>query len=218
MKNHIIINFIQKGLVKTMKKMVKGSPIATKTLRFRLNLQLFAEELGGNPAPAPTPSNESGTGTTPQPQEQMFTKSQINDMMQKRVNRSHQAFFNRYGVKDLGELDALVGKASYYDPIKEKYDGLVTEHETLVNDNKDLRKRYGYQMHNINPDKYADIETYFKGKGLDIDENSLLEEIKAHPDWVRQVATIQNLGPEPTPAPGKDEAAEAERIFGVKLH
>ena len=164
------------------------------------------------------PGTETTGGQTGvNPPEQTFTKSQVNELMQKRVNRSHQSFFNRYGVKDLQELDDLVGKAGSYDSTKERLDLLNTEHSELVNQHKDLCKRYGYKMHNINPDKYADIETYFKGKGIDIDENSLLDEIKSHPDWVNQVTTIQNLGAEATAGQTQDEAAMASEIFGVDL-
>ena len=35
--------------------------------------------------------------------ERTFTKDEVNALMQKRVTKSHQAFFNRYGVKDLAE-------------------------------------------------------------------------------------------------------------------
>lgn len=52
-----------------------------------------------------------------------FTEEQkeyIKGIMEQRRLKTHKAFFDRYGVKDLGELDSLFGKAKLYDELKEK--------------------------------------------------------------------------------------------------
>ena len=41
----------------------------------------------------------------------VFTKEQVSTLMKRRVERSHQAFFDRYGVKNLQELDELFALA-----------------------------------------------------------------------------------------------------------
>ena len=150
--------------------------------------------------------------------ERTFTKSQVNDLMKKRVERSHNAFFNRYGVKDLTELDNLIGQSRSYGPLKERFDELDKNHNELNNSYKDLTKRYAYKVSNIDESKIADIETYFKGKGIDIDENTLVKELKTHPDWVAKVATIKQLGAEVQTQDENDMKAEAARIFGVNFH
>ena len=155
-------------------------------------------------------------GNNPSP-EKMFTKEQVNDLMKKRVERSHNSFYTRYGVKDLSEMDALFSKAKNHDAMKGEIDELTGKNTELTSQLKDLTKKYGYKSCNINPDKINDIETYFKGKNLDIDENSLATELKTHPDWVSKPVTIENLGAEQTPPPEVDEAAEASRFFGVDL-
>lgn len=149
--------------------------------------------------------------------ERTFTQSQVNDIMKRRVERSHNAFFTRYGVKDLNELDNLFGKAGDHDTLTAERDELTKKYGDLENDYKDLTKRYAYKSCNISDDKIQDIETYFKGKGIDIDENTLIKELKAHPDWANKVATIQQLGAEASVKTEADERAEAARIFGVKL-
>ena len=79
-----------------------------------------------------------------------------------------------------------------------------------------MTKKLAYQIHNINPEKYNDIETYFKGKGLSIDENSLAEELKSHVDWKNKVTGIVPIGSENgTQVTPDDEKAMAEKIFGV---
>lgn len=52
-----------------------------------------------------------------------FTEEQkeyIKGIMEQRRLKTHKAFFDRYGVKDLSELDSLFGKAKLYDELKEK--------------------------------------------------------------------------------------------------
>ena len=41
----------------------------------------------------------------------VFTKEQVSTLMKRSVERSHQAFFDRYGVKNLQELDELFALA-----------------------------------------------------------------------------------------------------------
>ena len=156
------------------------------------------------------------TEETAQP-EKTFTKSQVNEMMKNRVQRSHNSFFKRYGVKSLDELDMLFGKSAGYDAAVANNSELNQKYADLENQHKDLTKRYGYKVCNIDDNKIQDIETYFKGKGIDINEESLIEELKTHPDWVNKVSTIQQLGAEATVPTEADQRAEAARIFGVKL-
>lgn len=142
--------------------------------------------------------------------EQTFTKDQVKEMMRKRVQRSHNSFFNRYGVKDLNEMDNLFGQAKGYAAKEQELNELNSKYG-------DLTKRYGYKSCNIDESKIQDIETYFKGKGIEINEDTLREELKTHPDWVHKVATIEKLGAEVATQSEDDGKAEAERIFGVKL-
>lgn len=172
------------------------------------------ESTGGQ---AETTTEQTVESVASTPAEQTFTKSQVNDLMKKRVQRSHNAFFNRYGVKDLKEMDDLFGKAGSYDAVKAETDELNRKYGELDNQYKDLNKRYGYKSCNIDEKKIADIETYFKGKGIDISEETLRQELKAHPDWVNKVSTIQQLGAESATPSEKDMRAEASRLFGVKL-
>ena len=175
-----------------------------------------------NPGTMPTGGQE--TGSEVQQPERSYTKSQINEMMHKRIEKSHKAFFNRYGVKDLAELDELFGQAGSYGPLKQQFDELTksngelqTAHDELNNQIKDLRKRYAYKVGNVNPEKTSDIETYFKGKNLEIDENTLAEELKTHPEWVTKVSSIQPLGAEAVPTPTLDERELARKYFNVNL-
>ena len=174
------------------------------------------ENLGNEPT-----KGQTGTAS---PAEKLFTKDEVNKLMQKRVERSHQAFFNRYGVKDLDELDALLGKSQQLDETTEKltdsenrYNELQTKYGDLENQHKDLTKRYAYSKGNINPERYSDIETYFKGKNLEINEDTLTQELKTHKDWANKPVTITSIGAENAQTPEVNEAELASRYFGVDL-
>ena len=58
-----------------------------------------------------------------QPQEKLYTKDEVVQLMKRRVERTHNAFFSRYGVKDLAGLDDVV-EAGY------KYKKLLEEENT----------------------------------------------------------------------------------------
>lgn len=167
---------------------------------------------------------EVTTDQTGANQPEMFTKERVNELMRRRVERSHQSFFNRYGVKDLKELDDLFGKAYDSDKIKADLEAslkaneeLQGKYDELTNQHKDLTKRYAFNSKNINPEKYSDIETYFKGKNLEINEDTLSAELKNHSDWMNKPATITSLGSEVNDNPGIDEKALASKYFGVDL-
>lgn len=151
------------------------------------------------------------------PEERMFTRDEVNKLMQRRVERSHNAVFTRYGVANLEELDNLFGQANSYGPLKEKFGELEKNHNDLNSVYKDLQKRYAFKVGNIDEKRINDIETYFKGKNIDIDENTLAQELKSHPEWVKKVGQIQAIGAEATPAQEMDEREMAEKYFGVKL-
>lgn len=154
-----------------------------------------------------------------------FSRERVNELMQKRIERSHQAFFKRYGVKDLNELDDLFGRAKSVDGLNQQIEELMkgnqdlqTRFDDLTNQHRELTKKYAFTSRNIRPEMYSDIETYFKGKGLDIDETTLNEELKTHLDWCNKAGSIVPLGNE---NPGSvNEMSERERagqLLGVEL-
>jgi flagellar capping protein FliD len=149
--------------------------------------------------------------------ETSFTKERVNELMRKRVERSHQAFFTRYGVKDLNELDELFGKAGSVDQMKSQIEELTSKHTELENRYKEMTKKYAFSSRNIKPDKYADIETYFKGKGLEINEDTLNEELKGHSDWINQTGSVVSLGQEQSHSEGPSEKERASKLLGVDL-
>lgn len=156
-----------------------------------------------------TPTTEP---TTPQA-ERTWTKQQITEMMKKRVARSHQAFFNRYGVQDLKGLDELFENSKKFNSMNDEFGKLQLRNSELARENAFLRN-------NINPDKYNDIIAYFKGNNLEFSEDELLKALPTHNEWLKQsapVTTISSLGSEAHTMPKVDEADLAGRLLGVKF-
>lgn len=149
----------------------------------------------------------------PQPTEKMYPKSQIVEMMKRRVERSHKAFFNRYGVKDLSEMDKKFELAGKYDELNGQFAPLQAKNAELLRENSFLRN-------NVDPSRYNDIVTYFKGTGVEFSEEGLLEALKTHPEWLRPstvpspTTTMSKLGVGTEQHAGETEAEKRDRIFG----
>lgn len=146
--------------------------------------------------------------------EKMYSKQEVIDLMKRRVARSHNSFFKRYGVKDLRELDDKFNSGKQ---LQEDYLG-------LQNKNAELSREIAFLKNNINPDKYDDIITYFKGKGLEFSEQELLNQIMSHPEWLKSMpqpqptTTIKALGSEAHVVNSKPNEKEmASKLLGVKL-
>ena len=145
--------------------------------------------------------------------ERTWTKSQIQEMMKKRVDRSHRAFFNRYGVQDLKGLDELFENSKKFSSMNEEFGKIQLRNSELMRENAFLRN-------NINPDKYNDIIAYFKGNDQEFSEEELLKALPTHKEWLRQsapVTTMKSLGSEAHTMPKPDEADIAGKLLGVKF-
>ena len=172
------------------------------------------------PEITPTVGEQQGTENekpkVAEVQPKTFTQEQVNKIMRSRLERDRNALLTRYGVKDRDGLDSLIGKAQSYDIMKERY-------EAKENENYQLKERLAFMSNNINPDREDDIRAYFKGKGLEFNEETLVNELETHPEWRKVVevddkpkTTIQVLGVEHRDRNVPETDYEKrQRIFGV---
>ena len=145
-----------------------------------------------------------------------FTQEQVNDIIIARLEKAQQRLFNRYGVTNRDELDSLIGKSQSYDVMKEKYADLETK-------NYELEKELAFSKNNINLERQEDIMAYFKGKGIDFNNDNLINELSTHPEWLNPVkveakpkTTIETLGSDSTTEmPKVSEKDEMAKIFGL---
>ena len=171
-----------------------------------------------------TPATPSAEGQTPalnEPKERMYSKAEVQDLMKRRVNRSHNKFYERYGVTNLSELDDLFNKSKKfsedYAKIQNDYGELNNKYTELTNKNNDLMREISFIKNNVSPDKYEDIIAYFKGNNIEFSEENLLLALKTHPEWLNKTTTIQKLGQEFNDVASPSEKALAEKYLGVKL-
>lgn len=166
-----------------------------------------------NVVTADNEQENSGEAIEPQQEEEKsFTQSQVNDIVRARLDSDRSRFYKRYGVKDRDELDNLVNKSQAYDVMSEKYEQNIGERDSL-------REEVAFLRNNIEPKRYDDIRTYFKGKNVILNNENLIAELEGHPEWVKvnetPTTTIQTLSPNPMDSkPKEDERERASRYFG----
>lgn len=168
------------------------------------------QNMAGQAAQTPEQQTTEPMAQQPPQQERMYSKGEVVELMKKRVARSHNSFFNRYGVKDLAEMDEVFNRGK---SMQDEFGIIQTKNAELVRENAFLRN-------NISPDKYNDIIAYFKGNDLQFSEDELLKALATHPEWVKQinpVTTIKTLGSEMHNKPTVDEKVLAGKYLGVNL-
>jgi len=146
-----------------------------------------------------------------------FTQDQVNEMVKARLDRDRKSLFKRYGVEDRNALDDLIGKAQSYSVMEERYNAIQSEVNSLKESNLFLKN-------NINPERYDDVRTFFKGKELELNEENLANELSTHSEWitksgeeVKPKTTIQFMGNEsPKEKPSVNERDLAMEMFGLK--
>ena len=169
-----------------------------------------------------TPIPTDNTENTP---EKMYSRSQVESLMKKRVERSHNSFYKRYGVENLEQLDSLFAKSKDYDGLFEKtknYDEINEKYSSLSKQVNDLLQENSFLKNNIEPTRYGDIKAFFKGNDLEFSDEALIEAIKTHPEWLKNVdnkaqTTIKTLGAENKTFQKPSEKDLAEKIFGMKF-
>lgn len=169
-----------------------------------------------------TPDTASGTGTEGKTEQKTpegtgeekgatLTQSQVNEIVTKRLAKQTESFCKRYGVSDETQLDELVKKAKDYDELSKKMSELSTR-------NSELNERVLFNKNSISNDREDDVRTYFKGKGLEMDDKALEEAIKTHPEWCvvpENKTTIIPMGGTPTKT-GETDEERALKLFGLK--
>lgn len=165
-----------------------------------------------------TPIAENdGNAITSEPQEEgiqstMFTQEQVNNIVRDRLKKVDAKFFAKYGLDNVEALDAIVEKGKGYDELKAQMD-------LVSNENKGLKEQITLTKNNIIPSKQDDVLTYFRGKGLELNDENLAKTLQTHPEWMPNKApttTIVEMGAEGTKAnPSISEEDEALKMFGL---
>lgn len=174
---------------------------------------------GEQPSTDETTASETpiagNTSETPQGEEiqsTMFTQEQVNDIVRDRLKKADAKFLAKYGLDNAEALDAIVEKGKGYDEIKAQMD-------LISNENKGLKEQITLTKNNIIPSKQDDVLTYFRGKGMELNDENLAKMLENHPEWLPNktpTTTIVEMGAEGTKAnPSISEEDEALKMFGL---
>lgn len=145
--------------------------------------------------PSPETKPEAGAGGN------LLSQDKVNEIVRERLSKQEKSFYDGLKVKDGKELGDLLDKARKYDALSEEKSRLAEEIAFIRNE--------------IDPSRADDIRTWFKGKGEAIDEKSLAEAAKAHPEWKRRfVPEPMGAGGEPS-KPAESEESKAAKLFNL---
>jgi len=133
-----------------------------------------------------TPKNE--TTTQEEPKVKTFTQDEVNDIVSKRLEKEKgksltngiKEVCTKYGVNTIEELDEIVNKSKDYD--------------NIYNANKNAQKELLFLKNDIDNSRYDDVLTYFNGKDLELNEDNLKKVVETHPEWIKKIATVKQLG------------------------
>lgn len=212
--------------------------------------KIVTEETPAEETPAEPPIvEENGTMET---SIKTFTQPEVDKLVgDTRVKTREKTFnyiYNRYGVKNEEEMDALVANAQRYDTLKETTDSerAAWETEKTERDGRltSMSEEIALMKSGVDANRYEDVKLILKGKGMEVNEENIASELATHPEWVSKepeetvgeesnekpvekpaekpapvvTTRIKALGNEAKPAPQMSEEQEAERLFRMKFH
>lgn len=136
-----------------------------------------------------------------------FTQDEVNEIVKKRLDKHANSQLKNYGVETQEELDGLLAKGR-------EYQKLLEENERLKTENRDLVKQSLYSKYKIDESRFDDVDTYFKGKELDLTDENLANALTTHNEWVKKIAQVE-IGAEKQEKDLKSDEDEIRaRIFG----
>lgn len=110
-----------------------------------------------------------------------FSQEEVNEIVKERLknekSKSITEVCKKYGVDSIEELDKLFENS-----------------KLNAKEAKEAKKNLLFRENNISDDRVNDVVAHFNGCGLDFTDENLKESIKTHPEWVKKVATIEQLG------------------------
>ena len=143
-------------------------------------------EINGGLNADTTTANENETHenenevATPSTEPKMFSQEEVNKLISDRLVKQESRLFKKYGVNSRDDFDLIVGKSQQYDEMKSRFDDLVSQ-------NSEMRERLLMIDNNIDPSQVDDLKYYFKGKGIELNDENLKSELTSHPAWVKKV-------------------------------
>lgn len=198
--------------------------LTSGTLKFALNLQLFAEDGTQQETPPTNPEeNTQLENTEPEgnpnendgkPTDRTFTRSEVTEILKKRLVRAKSKLLAKFGIESEDKLDEYL--ENHNKTIKDLEDS-NNKYGELDGKYKKVYHDYLYLKNDVIPEKYADLDKYFENSELN--EENLAGILKSHPEFVKPKQAIpQQIGQQQNGQQSKVTEKElAEKLLGVKL-
>lgn len=171
----------------------------------------------GNLQPTETLENEVKSEGLEEKPQKTYTQEEVNEKIRNRLDRARRSLYAKYGVDDEYGLDVMHGKANDYDKLTSEMQERTNRYNQLVDTYNNLLEDYSFLVNDIDPAKKEDIKTYFKGKGIDIDADTLKYELATHSDWKKNKIIVNNNfgGLKQDTAQPVNEDDIAKKYFGL---
>ena len=124
--------------------------------------------------------------------EKMLTQSEVNEIASRARKEGRESalkeLLSRYGVENQEEMDSFFGKGQSYQDLESDYAARNAEYSDLLAENALLKS-------GIDQERWEDVKLILKGKGLEVNVNSIAEQLPSHPEWIK---TANSGEPQPT--------------------
>lgn len=165
------------------------------------------------PQAQPEPKGEeTEQAKAPEEAPKTFTQDELNTIVQERLKRQESKLLEKLGIEAEAGIEEILTKSKGYDEAK-------SEAESIRAENKELKTRIAFIENSIDPAREDDVRTYFKGKELDLNGETLKEAMAAHPEWRKEQpkrTTISTLTPVKDQPKPEDEWDYTKRLFGLR--
>lgn len=144
-----------------------------------------------------------------QPQPKLYTKEDVTKYIIQKGERVKAAICKKFGVKSLDELEEM----------KNNHISREEELSRINLENADLKREIAFLKNSIDPNRYDDVKAYFKGTDTDLTEESLIEALKNHPEWLKKEVkqtTITAVGRDNGNQETENDLKEVRALFGLR--
>lgn len=139
--------------------------------------------------------------------DKLYTKQQMSDAVLKRLNR----IYEKFGIEKEEDIEAIVNNSKEYKASLETLNRVPELEKEL----SQAKEQLMFIEKNIDPQRYEDVKTFFKGKELELTTENLLQELETHPEWLSKT-TVREIGAKKDTPPPVDEKALAMKMFKIK--
>lgn len=124
----------------------------------------------------------------------MLTQSEVNEIASRARREGRESalkeLLSRYGVSTQEEMDDFFGKGQSYQDLESDYATRNAEYSDLLAENALLKS-------GIDQERWDDVKLILKGKGLEVNVNSIAEQLPSHPEWISAASREEAMPAEP---------------------